>query len=142
MNVYPLVVHLPFCLGIPGKFCIEELTGYGLMMMVAFLMAGWVIQVDLRRRHMNEDYAADIVFGAVVGGIVGAKIWYVLLTGAWDALFGRGGVVWYGGGSGRAAMRRLHGRRAHATRVPKHSVSHQPLASPAHTLGRSMSFST
>src|SRR2546428_859135 len=91
MNIYPLVVHLPFCLGIPGKFCIEELTGYGLMMMVAFLMAGWAIQVDLRRRHMNEDYAADIVFGAVVGGIVGAKIWYVLLTGAWDALFGRGG---------------------------------------------------
>src|SRR5207249_7933349 len=103
MNVYPLVVHLPFCLGIPGKFCIEELTGYGLMMMVAFLKAGWVIQVDLRRRHMNEDYAADIVFGAVIGGIVGAKIWYVLLTGAWVALLGRGGFVWYGGFLGGAA---------------------------------------
>src|SRR5438477_11879980 len=46
---------------------------------------------------MNEDYAADIVFAAVVGGIVGAKIWYVLLTGEWDALFRRGGFVWYGG---------------------------------------------
>src|SRR3989449_3551661 len=63
------------------------ITGYGLMMMVAFLMAGWAIQVDLRRRGMNEDYAADIVFAAVVGGIVGAKIWYVLLTGEWDALY-------------------------------------------------------
>ena len=111
MNVYPLVVHLPFCLGIPGKFCIEELTGYGLMMMVAFLMAGWVIQVDLRRRHMNEDYAADIVFGAVIGGIVGAKIWYVLLTGAWDALFGRGGFVWYGGFLGGVAGVLLNGWR-------------------------------
>src|SRR5260370_37024860 len=73
------------------------------MMMVAFLMAGWAIQVDLRRRGMNEEYAADIVFAAVVGGIIGAKLGYVLLTGEWDALFRRGGFVWYGGvvGCGR-----------------------------------------
>src|SRR2546426_3573793 len=87
MTIYPLTFQL-------GPLTI---TGYGIMMMVAFLMAGWAIQVDLRRRGMNEDYAADIVFAAVVGGIVGAKIWYVLLTGEWDALFRRGGVVWYGG---------------------------------------------
>src|SRR2546429_2868860 len=87
MTIYPLTFQL-------GPLTI---TGYGLMMMVAFLMAGWAIQVDLRRRGMNEDYAADIVFAAVVGGIVGAKIWYVLLTGEWDALFRRGGFVWYGG---------------------------------------------
>src|SRR5207249_2696236 len=95
------------------------ITGYGLMMMVAFLMAGWAIQVDLRRRGMNEDYAADIVFAAVVGGIVGAKIWYVLLTGEWDALFRRGGFVWYGGFLGGVAAvlglgwwRRVPGRWA------------------------------
>src|SRR2546425_721880 len=87
MTIYPFVFHL-------GPLTI---TGYGLMMMVAFLMAGWTIQVDLRRRGMNEDYAADIVFAAVIGGIAGAKIWYVLLTGEWDALFRRGGVVRVGG---------------------------------------------
>src|SRR5205807_8002990 len=87
MTIYPLTFQL-------GPLTI---TGYGLMMMVAFLMAGWAIQLDLRRRGMNEDYAADIVFAAVVGGIVGAKIWYVLLTGEWDALFRRGGVVGHGG---------------------------------------------
>jgi phosphatidylglycerol:prolipoprotein diacylglycerol transferase len=87
MTIYPLVFHL-------GPLTI---TGYGLMMMVAFLMAGWAIQVDLRRRGMNEEYAADIVFAAVVGGIIGAKLWYVLLTGEWDALLRRGGFVWYGG---------------------------------------------
>src|SRR2546426_10127153 len=88
MTIYPLTL----------QFGPLTITGYGLMMMVAFLMAGWAIQVDLRRRGMNEDYAADIVFAAVVGGIVGAKIWYVLLTGEWDALFRRGGVVGDGGG--------------------------------------------
>src|SRR5256885_7546924 len=73
------------------------------MMMVAFLMAGWAIQVGLRRRGLAEEYAADIVFAAVVGGIVGAKIWYVLLTGEWEALLRRGGFVWYGGFLGGVA---------------------------------------
>lgn len=73
------------------------ITGYGLMMMVGFLAAGWVMQRELRRRALNEDYSADIVVAAVVGGILGAKLWYVALTGDPGALFSRGGLVWYGG---------------------------------------------
>src|SRR2546430_335864 len=83
MTIYPLVLHL-------GPL---SLTGYGIMMMVAFLMAGWTIQLDLRQRGLDEEDAADIVLAAVVGRLVGAKLWYVLLTGEWDALFRRGGVV-------------------------------------------------
>jgi phosphatidylglycerol:prolipoprotein diacylglycerol transferase len=100
MTVYPLVFHL-------GPLTV---TGYGLMMMVAFLMAGWAIQLDLRRRGMGEEYAADIVMAAVIGGLVGAKVWYVLLTGEWDALFRRGGFVWYGGFLGGVAGVLLAGR--------------------------------
>jgi phosphatidylglycerol:prolipoprotein diacylglycerol transferase len=87
MTVYPLKFFL-------GPL---EITGYGIMMMVGFLMGGWVIQQDLRRRGMNEEYAADIVIFSVIGGIVGAKLWYVALTGEPAALFSRGGLVWYGG---------------------------------------------
>ncbi len=101
MTVYPLTFQL-------GPLTI---TGYGLMMMVAFLMAGWAIQLDLRRRGLNEEYAADIVFAAVIGGISGAKLWYVLATGEWDALFRRGGLVWYGGFLGGFAAVLLSGRR-------------------------------
>lgn len=93
MTIYPLTFQL-------GPLTI---TGYGIMMMVAFLMAGWAIQLDLSRRGMSENYAADIIFAAVIGGIVGAKIWYVLLTGDWDALIRRGGFVWYGGFLGGVA---------------------------------------
>jgi len=92
MIVYPFVFHL-------GPLTI---TGYGLMMMAAFLMSGWAMQLDLRRRGLDEEYAASIVWWAVIGGLVGAKIWYVLLTGEWDALFRRGGFVWYGGFLGGA----------------------------------------
>jgi phosphatidylglycerol:prolipoprotein diacylglycerol transferase len=101
MNVYPFVLHL-------GPL---ELTGYGLMMMVAFLMAGWAIQLDLRRRSLDEEYAADIIIAGVVGGLLGAKLWYVVLTGEWDALLRRGGFVWYGGFLGATAAILLNGWR-------------------------------
>ncbi|HEY6808179.1 MAG TPA: prolipoprotein diacylglyceryl transferase [Gemmatimonadales bacterium] len=92
MTVYPLIIHL-------GPLSI---TGYGIMMMAAFLMAGWAIQLDLRRRGLDEEYAASIVWWAVIGGLAGAKIWYVLLTGDWETLLRRGGFVWYGGFLGGA----------------------------------------
>jgi len=105
MTVYPFVLHL-------GPL---ELTGYGLMMMVAFLMAGWAIQLDLRERTLDEDYAADIVIAGVIGGLVGAKLWYVFLTGESEALLRRGGFVWYGGFLGAVAAILLNGWRR---RVP------------------------
>ena len=93
MTVYPFTLHV-------GPLA---LTGYGIMMMVAFLVGGWVIQLELRRRRLDEEFAADIVIAAVIGGLVGAKIWYVLITGNWDALLSRGGLVWYGGFFGGVA---------------------------------------
>ena len=93
MTVYPFVLHI-------AGFSI---TGYGLMMMTAFLMAGWAIQVDLRSRGLNDEYAADIVVGAVIGGLIGAKLWYVAVTGEVSSLFQRGGFVWYGGFFGGVA---------------------------------------
>ncbi len=87
MTVYPLVIRI-------GPLMI---TGYGIMMMVAFLVAGWVMQRELRRRGLREDYAADIVVAAVIGGIIGGKLWYAALYRDWSTLFSRGGLVWYGG---------------------------------------------
>src|SRR5256885_12957654 len=105
------------------------------MMMVAFLMAGWAIQVGLRRRGLAEEYAADIVFAAVVGGIVGAKIWYVLLTGEWEALLRRGGFVWYGGvfrGGGGGAR----GRGGEGGAAPRARGAPPPPPPPPPRLGR------
>jgi phosphatidylglycerol:prolipoprotein diacylglycerol transferase len=90
MTVYPLTFKV---LGL-------QVTGFGIMMMIGFLAAGWVMQLELRRRQLNEDYAADVVVAAVIGGIVGARLWYVALTGDPRALFSRSGLVWYGGFAG------------------------------------------
>jgi phosphatidylglycerol:prolipoprotein diacylglycerol transferase len=87
MTIYPLTIRI-------AGF---EVTGYGIMMMIAFLAGGWLISLELRRRALREDYAGDIVAAAVVGGIIGAKLWYVALFRDPGALFSRGGLVWYGG---------------------------------------------
>lgn len=90
MTVYPFLIHL-------GSFTI---TGYGIMMMVAFLLSGWLYARELERTERDPGLAWDAVVAAVVGGIVGAKIYYAILVGDTSALFSRGGLVWYGGFAG------------------------------------------
>lgn len=101
MNVYPLVFRI-------GSF---EVTGFGIMMMFAFLVAGWIGGLELKRYRLNENYAGDMVVAAVIGGIIGAKLWYVVLTRDMGALLSRGGLVWYGGFLGGVAAVLLNGWR-------------------------------
>ncbi len=99
MTVYPLILDI-------GPLTV---TGYGLMMALGFLMGGWVIQNELLARNMKDTYAADIVVAGVIGGIVGAKLWYVALYRDPGALLSRGGLVWYGGFFGAVAAILLGG---------------------------------
>lgn len=85
MTVYPLAVSI---FGL-------EITGFGVMMMLGFLAAGWVMQRELQRRGLNPEFSADVVVAGVVGGILGARLWYMALHGG--PLFSRAGLVWYGG---------------------------------------------
>lgn len=101
MTVYPFNIHL-------GPI---EITGYGIMMMVGFLIGGWLIGLELKRRGFNQDYAADFIIAALIGGVLGAKLWYVALTQDAGALLSRGGLVWYGGFIGGALAVLFNGWR-------------------------------
>ena len=101
MDVYPFIIHL-------GPL---EITGYGIMMMVGFLMGGWLVGLELKRQGLREDYAAEITIAAVIGGVIGAKLWYVAETGELASLFTRGGLVWYGGFIGGTVAVLLNGLR-------------------------------
>jgi phosphatidylglycerol---prolipoprotein diacylglyceryl transferase len=72
------------------------ITGFGIMMMLAFLVGGWLVDRECRRLHFAPEYAGDMIVGAVIGGIIGAKLWFVALHGV-HTLFDRGGLVFYGG---------------------------------------------
>ncbi len=123
MPVYPLKFHI-------GPF---EITGFGLMVMAGFLMAGWSMQRNLQERKLNEQYAWDIVFAAVVGGLIGAKLWYWALYPRWDALFSRSGMVWYGGLAGGSLAVLMNGWRL---KIPTRLTA--DLVAPALAVGYAM----
>jgi phosphatidylglycerol:prolipoprotein diacylglycerol transferase len=90
MTVYPFVIH----------FGALTITGYGIMMMVAFLAAGWIFARRLGEQGTDPGIAWDSVVAAVLGGLAGAKIYYAVLMADWGSLLSRGGLVWYGGFAG------------------------------------------
>jgi phosphatidylglycerol---prolipoprotein diacylglyceryl transferase len=125
MTVYPLLFRI-------GSF---EVTGFGLMMMLAFLVGGWLVTLELRRRGWYAEYGADIVVAAVIGGVLGAKLWYVALTGDPGALLSRGGLVWYGGFLGGVGAVLLNGwRRSVPVRITMHVTA--PALAAAYAVGR------
>jgi phosphatidylglycerol:prolipoprotein diacylglycerol transferase len=74
-----------------------EITTFGLMMFLAFVIGGWVLTRQYRRYGLSEDLASSIVMAGAIGGIAGAKIYYAILFRDWHLLFDRAGLVWYGG---------------------------------------------
>jgi len=105
------------------------------MMMLGFFTAGWVIQKGLLDKNLNDAYAEYIIIAGVVGGILGAKLWYVALHPNTGALLSRGGLVWYGGFVGGTLAIILNGWRLH---VPLRFT--MEIAAPAvavgHAIGR------
>ncbi|WP_419163321.1 prolipoprotein diacylglyceryl transferase [Candidatus Palauibacter sp.] len=107
-----------FTLNLPviGEFTI---TSFGFLMALAFLAGYMVLRAETARLDAGRDVAADMLLGALIGGIAGAKIYYVLLY--WDRtaldplgmIFSRSGLVWYGGliGGFLGVVWMLHRRR-------------------------------
>lgn len=98
--MYPVIFELPDWLPLIGG---EAVTSFGVFMLLAFLTGGYVLRAEMRRMDQDPEKAWDLVFMAVIGGIVGAKLYYVLLNWEQTAanpmgmIFARGGLVWYGG---------------------------------------------
>ena len=87
------IVHHPLSYNVgPLAF-----TGFGVAVLLAFVVAQLVGQRELARRGHDPEPVSDMIFAAVIGGLLGAKLYYVIVLGNWDALFTRGGFVFWGG---------------------------------------------
>jgi phosphatidylglycerol---prolipoprotein diacylglyceryl transferase len=81
---------------------------FGVMFALGFLACGAVVARRLRELGKPVDWAYEIVFAALVGGVVGARVYYVIekYSQAKHDLFGTifsgSGLVWYGGAIGGA----------------------------------------
>src|SRR4051794_26273283 len=84
------------------------LQTFGLMMGLGFVVSGLIITRHLRDLGKPVDWAYEMVFAALVGGVVGARLWWVgeNWSDAKDdligSLFSGAGLVWYGGAIGGA----------------------------------------
>jgi phosphatidylglycerol:prolipoprotein diacylglycerol transferase len=92
MIAHPIVHH-------PFEFSLGPLTltGFGIAMMLAFGMAHWVSQEVLEDRGDDPLVMNDVTFAALIGTIIGGKVYYAILMGQVSALWGRAGFVFWGG---------------------------------------------
>ena len=87
------ITHIPFAYDV-GPL---ELTGFGLAMLLAFVIGQMVATEELDRRGWGSEIMGDITVAAVIGGLLGAKIYYAILVGDISAIFSRAGFVFWGG---------------------------------------------
>lgn len=94
----------------PILFQLGPLTVYsfGAFMALAALAAAWAINSELKRRGYNPELASTIVFAAALGGLVGARLlfiveeWQGFLAAPMNYILTGAGFTWYGGFFGGA----------------------------------------
>ncbi len=92
---HPIVAHT-------FSFAIGPLTitGFGIAVLCAFFIGQYVCERELTRRGQLTEAQAmgDVTFAALVGTLLGAKLYYVIvITHRISDFFSRGGFVFWGG---------------------------------------------
>ena len=81
---------------------------FGVMFALAFLASGAVVARRLRELELPIDWAYEMIFAALAGGLIGSRLYYVVQNYAavkhdlLGSLFSGSGLVWYGGVIGGA----------------------------------------
>lgn len=87
------ILHQPFVYRL-GPL---EVGGFGFAMLMAFVIGQLVAQRELARRGHDPTPIGDLIIAAVIGGLVGAKLYYAAVTQDTGAIFSRAGFVFWGG---------------------------------------------
>lgn len=81
---------------------------FGVIFALAFLACGMLAARRLRELHKPVDWSYEIVFAALLGGVIGARAYYVIQNygevrhNLLGSMFSGSGLVWYGGAIGGA----------------------------------------
>jgi phosphatidylglycerol:prolipoprotein diacylglycerol transferase len=81
---------------------------FGVMFALGFLAAGAVLARRLREQGRPVDWAYEVIFFGLIGGLVGSRVYYLVQhpgqfrDDPLGSVFGGTGLVWYGGAIGGA----------------------------------------
>jgi phosphatidylglycerol---prolipoprotein diacylglyceryl transferase len=96
---HPIIVQ-PFNVPIHMGGFRTELTGFGIAVLLAFVIAQIVSERELLRRNYDSEaqHVGDVLLAALIGTMIGGKVYYVsVITRNWHDLFARAGFVFWGG---------------------------------------------
>ena len=85
-----------------------SLKSFGIVFACGFIAAGAILVRRLRELGKPVDYSYEMAFAALVGGLVGSRVYYVVQNYSLvkhdllGSLFSGSGLVWYGGVIGGA----------------------------------------
>jgi phosphatidylglycerol:prolipoprotein diacylglycerol transferase len=119
MNEAMPIVHHPWNFRI-GPL---PLTGFGVAVLLAFVVAQIISQRMLEQRGHTREAAAipDLIVASVLGMLIGGKLYYAgIVTGDWSDLFSRAGFVFWGGLIGGVVLNWLYITRK---KLPFHRIS-------------------
>lgn len=111
------------------------------MMLLGFMAGGSVHRIQMKETGADADVTWDLLFMAIVGGILGAKLYYLLLNfpqlveDPFSLIFARGGLVWYGGFVGGLLLVVWQIRRS-GLHMPTQADLVAPALSLAYAVGR------
>ncbi len=85
------------------------LQTFGLMFALSFVVAGVIAQRRFRELGKPGDWAYEVIFAAIIGGLIGGRLywafenWGDVADDPFGNLFAGSGLTWYGGAFGGAA---------------------------------------
>ncbi len=130
-RIFASIVHQPLSYDV-GPL---QLTGFGLAVLMAFVIGQIIAQRELARRGHDPEPMGDIVFAAVIGGLLGGKLYYAVLMHDISAVVSRAGFVFWGGLIGGIAVCYLVIRKKHLS-FPRISDVCAPALAAAYSIGR------
>lgn len=101
--MHPVLFRIPESVPLLGGFTVSS---FGVLLYLAFIAGGVVLHLELKRKGYRGEKAWDLIIWSLVGGLVGAKLYWALSHPALLAadpsgtLFSGEGLTWYGGFAG------------------------------------------
>ncbi|MFP3948052.1 MAG: prolipoprotein diacylglyceryl transferase [Longimicrobiales bacterium] len=98
--MHPVLFRFPESIPLIGGFAVNS---FGVMLYLAFVVGGFIWQAELNRKGLSGERVWDLVLLALFGGLVGAKLYWVLwnheqlAADPMGTVFSGAGLTWYGG---------------------------------------------